>query len=516
MRYSTVFGALAAIAVTASSSASQNAPPTAGRPADPTIGPPVRKIATASAVSAENLGGIVSVVELPDGRVLVNDGTRRRLLVMDTTLTKVEVLLDSLSEIANMYGQRAGQLVPYRADSTLFIDPASYAIVVIDPAGKITRVRSVWRVNDAYYYSTPTQYGFPGTDAKGRIVYRMYAQAAPPKVAPPPGVPYIPVDPDSNFIVAADIDTRKIDTIGVIRIPKQDYIIKMTPEGYISIFQKLNPLPSTDDWAVLPNGDVAFVRGRDYRVEYLHPDGTMSSGPKIPFDWQRLMDEDKQRLVDSVKKANERQVMTSYVQQMVRWVNQYKKDYPASFKVPADFTPPNGWFRDWKLPPDMKLPPTYVYACAVGEEAKMIPPANSAAGAAPPQAMPGPPGAPGPLVGTPSCIPTPIMLSGGNAPPPPTMREIGVLQANELPDYRPPIGPNSVRADLDNNLWIRTIPPKPVPGGPIFDVVNPKGELTDRIQVPPGYALVGFGRGKVVYLSMRDAKGIHLARVRLR
>jgi hypothetical protein len=27
---------------------------------------------------------------------------------------------------------------------------------------------------------------------------------------------------------------------------------------------------------------------------------------------------------------------------------------------------------------------------------------------------------------------------------------------------------------------------------------------------------VGFGRGKVVYLSMRDANGVHLARVLLR
>jgi hypothetical protein len=34
--------------------------------------------------------------------------------------------------------------------------------------------------------------------------------------------------------------------------------------------------------------------------------------------------------------------------------------------------------------------------------------------------------------------------------------------------------------------------------------------------LPPGYTLVGFGRGRVVYLSMRDQGGIRLARVRLR
>jgi HxlR-like helix-turn-helix len=50
----------------------------------------------------------------------------------------------------------------------------------------------------------------------------------------------------------------------------------------------------------------------------------------------------------------------------------------------------------------------------------------------------------------------------------------------------------------------------------VYDVVSRQGELVDRIQLPQGYNLVGFGAGKVVYLSMRDAKGMHLARVRLR
>jgi hypothetical protein len=50
----------------------------------------------------------------------------------------------------------------------------------------------------------------------------------------------------------------------------------------------------------------------------------------------------------------------------------------------------------------------------------------------------------------------------------------------------------------------------------VYDIVNAEGVLADRLQLPPGYALVGFGRGRVVYLSVRDAKGIHLARVRLK
>ena len=68
------------------------------------------------------------------------------------------------------------------------------------------------------------------------------------------------------------------------------------------------------------------------------------------------------------------------------------------------------------------------------------------------------PGTAGRDQGTPSCIPSPVMVAGGNAPPPPTMREINVFPASDLPDYRPPLPGNSARADMDGNLWIRTIP----------------------------------------------------------
>jgi hypothetical protein len=69
---------------------------------------------------------------------------------------------------------------------------------------------------------------------------------------------------------------------------------------------------------------------------------------------------------------------------------------------------------------------------------------------------------------------------------------------------------------MEGNLWIRTVQPRPVPGGLIYDIVGPEGELVNRLQLPPGYTLVGFGKGKIVYLSMRDATGVHLARVRLK
>ena len=549
-----------------------------------TAGPPVRRIATASAVSTEQIGTITGVRELPGGRVLLNDGGRRRLVLMDTTLKTVDVVLDSLTEVENSYGTRPGTLMGYRGDSTLFLDVASYAMLVLDPNGRVARVRSVPRVEDASRFAGGEGGGGrSGIDGKGRIVYRIPARPGPPLIPPPRGVPYFPPEPDSAFIVGIDLETRKIDTLGSIRIPKSASTVRRSPNGGFNFYEVVNPMPSTDEWAVLSDGVVAFVRGVDYRIDYRHPDGTWTSSPKLPFDWQRVTEEDKQRLIDSVKADQRRSAMNSYVSSMIRWVNQYGKSYPADLIAPEGYRVQAGLSRDWKLPPGVQFPVNYIFACRPGETPTLTaPPASSAevtanapasttptpnaptpdAGRAggrgpdgpagrggPPGARPDGPGGrggqpgggrpdgprqeggrqegaraegagrggpPGGFAGTPSCIPSPVMVSGGNAPPQPTIRETGVMSASDLPDYRPPFSSGAVRADADGNLWIRTNPTKPVPGGAVWDVVSRDGGLVDRLQLPPGYSIVGFGKGKVVYLSMRDQSGVKLARVLLR
>ena len=128
----------------------------------------------------------------------------------------------------------------------------------------------------------------------------------------------------------------------------------------------------------------------------------------------------------------------------------------------------------------------------------------------------GPPGAQRmPGGGRPSCIPQPIP-NLARIPDPPVMREVSVINPRYLPDFRPPFTNGAVRADLDGNLWVRTVPTRRTPGGPVYDIISREGKLVDRLQVPPGYQLVGFGRGRVVFLMVRDAAGVHLARVRLR
>jgi hypothetical protein len=493
------------------------------------LGPPVRQISTASAVSKEKIGSIVGVRELPDGRVLVNDGSSRRLLLLDTMLVLDRVVLDSASEKENTYGNRVGTLIPLRGDTTFFIDPQSLALLVLDPAGNIARVRSVPRVQDSYYYSSGgSEYGIPGTDAKGRLVYGIEAQPAPPAHAPPRGVPWFPQQPDSGFVVALDLETRKLDTIGVVRRPKSEFVVKLSPTGGFNFTSSVNPMPSQDDWSVLPDGSIAFVRSIDYRVEYLNADGSRSTTGKLPFDWQPMPREAKERLVDSVRNVQSKNARSQYTTALIRWVNTYKRKYPANFTAPEGYVPAQGFAKDWAFPPGTNFPPNYIYGCAEGEEPKMLsgPNGSSAAGGPPPGAgaegklvnpmapMAGMPGMPGGQGGTPSCIPMPIP-NLAQIPNPPTLREVLVISPEKLADFRPPFGSNAVRADMDGNLWIRTAQSRSTRAGAVYDVVSRTG-LIDRIQVPTGYTIVGFGRGRVVFLSTRDPSGLHLARVRLR
>lgn len=418
--------------------------------------PAIRPLGAVIARSTETLGSVPAVRHLPNAGVLVNDMARRRVVLFDSSLTRFTLVADSTSATASAYSGRFGGLIPYRGDSALFVDPTSLSMLVIEPAGKLGRVMSIPRSNDAMMLAS-TSFGVPGFDASGRLVYRGSVARHFPRPGPG-GAMAMPPVPDTAPLVRIDLATRVLDTITFVKTPKVKFDVVQT-EGRITMSSQVNPLPVVDDWAVLADGSVAVVRGQDYHVDIFGADGRKTSAPKMPFDWQRLSDEDKVAFIDSVKAARERMLASG---------------------AGGDAIVVGGGTAGGAAPPPG------------GGEQMRITMGTPGAGGGPPERR------------------AAATARGGMA------GSVTFVEPSELPDYKPAFFAGSVRADEDGNLWIRTIPTKAIPGGPVYDVVNSRGELIDRVQVPMGRNIVGFGKGGVVYLSVREGDANYLEKASVR
>lgn len=421
--------------------------------------PPVRLINLPDAQTKPSFAAVSAVRHLPGGQLIVNDPVRRQLSLLDPSLGTSTVIADSASGGANSYGTRPGGIIPYLGDSTLFIDPAGLSMFVIDPQGAIARVASVPRSQDANAFVSGA-----GIDAKGRIVYRgmggQRIMAAPPRqntgAANQGPMFQMPEQPDTAAILRVDPVSRKFDTAGFYKIPK----VKMNmtqADGRMTMTMEQNPLPIVDDWAVLSDGSVALIRGRDYHVDFINADGSVTATSKLPFDWQRLSDEDKVAVIDSAKAATEkaRQSMQTM----------------GPERAMAEAMAGGGGAR-------------------TGANVQIMTFGGDAGG-----------GRSSTFSGT-----------GGPGGPSP----LQFVPPSELPDYRPPFMTGAARGDADGNLWIRTTAVRTgaVNAGPIYDVVNRKGEVVERIQVPAGRSIIGFGPGGIVYMQARDERGTWIERTK--
>ncbi len=404
-------------------------------------GPPVRKLGPATHVSSVGFTSIQHIRQLADGRVLVNDASRRQVLLLDSTLSNPIVVVDSAGGRQNSYGLRAGGLLPFRSDSSLFIDPVSTTMLVIDPRGQIARVMAVPATartsptSIVNYMVSSSSYGFPGYSERFGLVFRVprsTSMATMTQLMPLEGAPEVTIKrEDSAYVMGLDVSTRRLDTLGAFGTGS----MQMIRLSYLSTMTTTAPVlyPVSDDWTVMADGSVAILSGREYRIHWLNVDGTRTDSPRIPFPWKHLDDAMKQTIADSINAAREQ----SYQEQLVEREKFIKENANKRFF-------------------------------------------DGTTSAAEYYGMP---------------------------------TRAARVEITDIPDYFPAVERTTggvLRGDADNNLWIRPRPAKPVPGGSIYDIVNRAGELIDRVQLPAGRTLLGFGRGHVVYVVARDAGAVKL------
>src|SRR5881392_1842690 len=103
---------------------------------------PAHPMGAIVAEARETFGVIAAIRPLSDGRLIVNDVGRRRLLLLDSNLAVVSVLADSAAGSKNPYGSRLG-LLPFLGDTSFVVDASSYSVQVLGPSGALARVISV-------------------------------------------------------------------------------------------------------------------------------------------------------------------------------------------------------------------------------------------------------------------------------------------------------------------------------------------------------------------------------------
>lgn len=400
---------------------------------------PIRELERPSAVSSEPLGLHLGLKELGNGRVLFNDAGTRRLLLLDSTLRIIANLADSASGESFTYGENYRQLVSYVGDTTLLTDYASRGFLVLDASGHVARIAALPKSSDYLKIFAARVLA----DAAGTLYYRGSYQLR--RVAPPivPGT-YVLRAVDSAPVVRASFEARRVDTLSAVRLPvTQTSYRTVRPDGSTQNRTTINPVAWSDDWTITSDGVVAIVRGRDYHVDWVMPDGSHRSSPKLPFDWRRITDDEKRALADSACKAEEKVLSDLRVRDSMR--------------------------------------------------------ARSRSGVAGPSYLI----RPDPVSGTMVTINSDDKLEG--AP------------LDEIPDYWPPIRAGAVQADLDGNVWI--LPNTVTQGlsaGLIYDVVNPKGQLLERVRLSKDRSIAGFGRNGAIYVVWRDtSRTWHLEKTRV-
>lgn len=422
---------------------------------------PIRELAPVEVRSRESFGSIFGARQLSGGKVLVNDALRKQLIVLDADFGARTVSIDSASASGQNYGPRASPLIPYLADSSLFVDGQSLTLLVIDPNGKVARVMSAPKPGDLTSLASSAS----GVDTKGNLVYRGRLNIGPTaNGAGRGGLPNITV-PDSAPVVRADFDTRRVDTLGNVKVQSGNRaVLTQDANGKMIAKTTINPLITVDEWAVLSDGTIAFVRGHDYHIDYLYPDGRKASTPKLPFDWKQLTDTDKQALIDSAKAVLDATV----AQAKANAANPAAAERAATEALMSK-----------------------MISMMSGSDMASVTVGGGRGGGG--------------------------MTIGAGAPPaagPPGLGALGMFMPTvvtefvplkEIADYYPAIRSGAAKPDLDGNLWILpTSSAQSKAGELVYDVVNNRGELSYRVRLPAGLSIAGFGKNGVVYLMQRE------------
>lgn len=412
----------------------------------PTV--PVREVKV-TARAGSTFSSILQAREIADNALLVNDPLSRQLVKLDKSLGVMDVVLDSLAGQKGSYGSVPTSIISYPGDSTIVVDRAAKALVMLDPQGHVARSLAAPSSSTDFraLFSGPA-YATPDGD----LVYRVLTD--PVRLSPKTGADGQVTSGwqrlDSAVLVRFRFTTRAVDTLARVRQSGAASITMRQSATSASIEAVVPLLEEVDDWTVLPDGTLALVRGHDYSIEFRDPEGRRDPRVKLPYVQKAVTDAGKTRMVDSTTAAWK----ALQAEAVAKGGNEYA--LAVVFNAWSAASQSTGG-----VPTAVEAPPA------------PAPPGSAARAAA-------------------------RQVSMNVVPPRP----------NDIPDYFPSVRPGTARSDREGNVWLApNTSTSSRQGELIYDVVSRAGKLVERVRVPVGRSIIGFGNSGAIYLISREQDG---------
>ena len=224
---------------------------------------------------------INGVRELRDGRVIVSD-------VREKTVQVVDLKAGSAQKIGREGSGPGEYAMPMRllalpGDTSIVYDPLNRRFLVIGPDAKPGPFVSY----EPEGAGGPVRIGMGAryTDARGRLYTAGTSFSFGPNGEPSTS--------DTAPILRIDRVSRTTDTLAWVYTPTTTV---STSQGGSNIQVRAgggNPFAAADDWAVTPDGRLAVVRTRSYRVDWYAPNGQKTTGPVVAYEKVKVTEDDK-------------------------------------------------------------------------------------------------------------------------------------------------------------------------------------------------------------------------------
>lgn len=243
----------------------------------------------------EGLEWTGTLVELPDGRVLLGDHAKK-LWLIDFNRERRTVVADSGDGPTEILD---GTLLTGAADSALFFDRVMRRLVVFTPSGAQAGTRPFGGARGdpfALIKAMQPQWVDQAGDIFGETIGVSPASMAEMMRGT------ITRTEDSVTIERFDPRTGRTDSIARIRNweTKAPHM-KLTGPA-MSFAMPVSDMRADDEWTALPDGRVAILRDGNYQVEFAAPGKPATHGPAIAHPTVPVTDEEKKSAIESARK----------------------------------------------------------------------------------------------------------------------------------------------------------------------------------------------------------------------